>query len=240
MDSLFIIIPAYNEQDTIRKVAEEWYGVIRRHDGGGRSRLVILNDGSRDNTLGILNSMQRDHPLLTVLDKPNSGHGATVRRGYAYALSKEADYIFQTDSDGQTLASEFEPFWAERKNFDLVIGNRIHREDGAGRVFVTKVLRRTLKQFFRVDVTDANTPYRLMSTASMTKILPYVPDDYSLTNVAVTVVYTKMNYRIRYIPITFRPRQGGKNSIHFTNILKIGIQARRDFREIEKKLEKIS
>ena len=43
---------------------------------------------------------------------------------YHYALEQGADYVFQTDSDGQTLPEEFWPFWEQRKEYDMLIGNR--------------------------------------------------------------------------------------------------------------------
>ena len=75
----------------------------------------------------------KERPLFCPITKPNGGHGATVLYGYHYALEHGADYIFQTDSDGQTLPSEFEAFWEQRSLYDMVIGWRKGREDGASR-----------------------------------------------------------------------------------------------------------
>ena len=50
-------------------------------------------------------------PLLVAQTKPNGGHGSTVLYGYRYAIENGADYVFQTDSDGQTPPSEFDEFW---------------------------------------------------------------------------------------------------------------------------------
>ena len=47
MDRLFIVIPAYNEEANIRQVIEDWYPVVEKHNGDGKSRLVIIDDGSR-------------------------------------------------------------------------------------------------------------------------------------------------------------------------------------------------
>lgn len=60
----------------------------------------------------------------------NSGHGETFLYGYKHALKYRTDYIFQTDSDGQTLPDEFEQFWNERENYDMVISWRKGRQDG--------------------------------------------------------------------------------------------------------------
>ena len=115
MDILYIVIPAYNEEANIGDVIESWYPIIEKHNGGGQSRLVIIDDGSRDRTLEIMQEAAKTRPLLVPLTKENKGHGATVLYGYKYALREGADFIFQTDSDGQTLPEEFEPFW-ERRN----------------------------------------------------------------------------------------------------------------------------
>ena len=93
---------------------EQWYPVVERI--GGDSRLVILNDGSKDATYKKIQNYQKNHDRLIGIDKPNEGHGGTILRGYRYAVEKGADYIFQTDSDGQTLPEEFWQFWENVKS----------------------------------------------------------------------------------------------------------------------------
>ena len=234
MDKLFIVIPAYNEEENIRQVIDDWYPVIEAHNGNGESRLVIIDDGSKDSTYKIMQEYAKERPLFCPLTKPNGGHGATVLYGYHYALKQGADYIFQTDSDGQTLPSEFEAFWEQRSGYDMVIGWRKGREDGASRVFTTKVLKLVIKVCFGVTVTDANTPFRLMKASTLKEQIKLVPKDFNLSNVIITVIYTKKGLKIKYVPITFRPRQGGVNSINLKKIFKIGKQALKDFREINK------
>ena len=109
MDKLYIVIPAYNEQDNIEQVINDWYPVIEKHNGNGQSHLIVIDDGSKDSTYEKLKQCTKTRPLLIPITKPNGGHGATVLYGYKYALKNGADYIFQTDSDGQTLPEEFEP-----------------------------------------------------------------------------------------------------------------------------------
>lgn len=226
-DSLYIIMPAYNEEKNIGTVIEQWYPVVERI--GGDSRLVILNDGSKDATYQKIQNYQKNYDRLIGIDKPNEGHGGTILRGYRYAVEKGADYIFQTDSDGQTLPEEFWQFWEKRQKCGLLIGYRQKREDGLSRIFVTRVLRLVLFLIFGTWVKDANTPYRLMEGKQLAKVLKRIPGGFFLSNVLMTVIYEKHHLYVEYIPITFRPRQAGKNSINMKRIIKIGRQAFADF-----------
>lgn len=150
MDNLYIVMPSYNEAENISEVVEEWYPVVERVSRG-EGRLVIVNDGSRDDTLARLHKLQEGRPQLVVIDQPNPGHGATILNAYHYALEHGADYIFQTDSDGQTRPNEFDAFWQMRKDYPVVIGYRNHREDGFSRIMVTKVLKLVLWLVFGPD-----------------------------------------------------------------------------------------
>lgn len=234
MDKLYIIIPAYNEEANIELVAREWHEVVAGI--GQDSRLVIINDGSKDQTYEKLCALQAELPQLLPVTKENGGHGATVLYGYFYALEHGADYIFQTDSDGQTLASEFQGFWEQRNEKKVLIGYRNHREDGISRIFVTKVLKMVLFLIFGIRVTDANTPYRLMPKKLLQKYIVKVPENFNLSNVMLTVLFLRGKENVQFITITFRPRQGGVNSINLKKITKIGIQAVKDFRTIKKNL----
>lgn len=196
MDKLYIVIPAYNEQDTIKQVIREWYPIVE--NAGRESRLVIVNDGSKDNTFQIMQECAKNRPQFIPLTKENSGHGATVLWAYKYALEEGTDYIFQTDSDGQTLPEEFLPFWRERENYDMVIGHRRHRQDGISRYIVTKTLKYVIKVCFGVTVTDANTPFRLMKAETLKKNIDLIPENFNLSNVIISVIYAKKNLKVKY------------------------------------------
>ena len=233
MDRLYIVIPAYNEEDNIEAVIKEWYPIVEKIGNG--SKLVIIDDGSKDNTYSILEDFSKKMEKLEGITKANGGHGATVLYGYNYAIEAGAD--FQTDSDGQTLAEEFWEFWELRDSYDMVIGSRIGRKDGASRVLVTKVLKLVIYLCFHVKITDANTPFRLMKSSTLKKYIGLIPMDYNLSNVMVSVIYGKKKLDVKSIPITFRPRQGGVNSINLKKIFSIGIQAIKDFRRMNQSLK---
>lgn len=234
-DNLYIVIPAYNEEENIGSVAREWHEVVKNISSD--SKLVIIDDGSKDTTYKKLCELSKHLPQLVPITKPNGGHGATVLYGYNYALEKKADFIFQTDSDGQTLPSEFKQFWDMRNNYSAIIGHRNHREDGISRVFVTKTLKLVLWFIFHLKITDANTPFRLLKREILEKYITQIPKDFNLSNVMLTVLLVHNKENVNFIPITFRPRQGGVNSINFKRIIKIGRQAVKDFKQIKKSLK---
>ncbi len=235
-ESLYIIVPAYNEAENIEEFVKEWYPVVEKYSASGKSRLVIVNDGSKDNTYELLLSLQKTHPLLKPLTKENGGHGSTLLFGYQYAISNNADYVFQTDSDGQTRPNEFDDFWNLRKDYSAVFGHRNKRKDGFSRVIVEKVLCLVLYCVFKEKVPDANAPFRLFRTDRLKKYISMLPENYNLPNAVLTVLYQAHKEPICFREITFRSRQGGKNSINLRKIFRIGMKAIGDFRSIKRNI----
>ena len=86
------------------------------------------------------------------------------------------------------------------------------------------------------DEQDYTGKLLVMKAETLRRFIDLIPKDFNLSNVLLTVVYTKKGCAIKYIPITFRPRQGGVNSINMKKIFKIGRQALSDFREINRAL----
>ena len=234
-ETLYIVIPAYNEAENIAQVIAEWHPQLRL--AGPESRLCIFNDGSKDQTAEIVEALKQDYAQLEIINKANSGHGATLITAYQYALAQGADYVFQTDSDGQTLASEFPAFWEGREAQDYYVGLRSKREDGFSRKVVTTVLRWVIKGSFGIFLPDANTPYRLMKRAALEACLETMPQDFFLSNVLLLVTACYRGDSIRFREIVFRPRQGGVNSINLKRIVGIGRQSLSSFREAKGMLE---
>lgn len=234
-DKLYIVMPAYNEEANIESVIKQWHPVIEKI--GNDSRLMIVNDGSKDNTYDIMLSLQEKYPYLMPVTKANSGHGATVLFSYRKAIAEGADYIFQTDSDGQTDPNEFWQLWDNRDKYDFSIGDRSQRQDGFGRIVVTRVLRLLVWIIFHQWVKDANTPFRLMKADRLNEVMKVIPEDFFLCNVVISTIALKWKERCKWYPITFKPRQGGVNSINFKRIFKIGIKAIGDFKLINKNLK---
>ncbi len=231
-DKLFIVMPAYNEEDNIHNVVKGWHKVVESVGEG--SRLVIFDDGSKDSTYSILQKIQDSYPFLLPITKPNSGHGATCLAAYNYAIKQGADYVFQTDSDGQTDPNEFWDFWQKRERYDFIIGNRKKREDGLSRVLVTKVLKFVVSLIFGVRISDPNTPFRLMKTDRLLSIINQIPKDFFLSNVAISAFVVIKKEQYLWLPITFKDRQGGVNSINIKRIIKIGWKAIGDLKSLKR------
>ena len=237
MSKIYFVMPAYNEAENIETTIKQWYPVVEKT--GEDCRLVIANDGSKDNTFEIMKSLQSQYPQFIPLNKPNSGHGPTVLYLYRYAIKNGADFIFQTDSDGQTNPDEFEGFLNDSNNYDCVMGNRVVRGDGKDRKMVENVLRCFCWFFFGAMVPDANAPFRLMKSSVVEKYLPVMPEDFNLPNAVLAACFKRFHENVTYRVITFKPRQGGVNSINMRKIFKIGWKALGDFRKINAKLKKM-
>ena len=233
-DILYIVVPAYNEEENIEKLVNDWYPVVKEHHGNGMSRLLIVNDGSTDETASILDDLMADRPLLKVLNKVNGGHGSAVLCGYHEAVKAGADFVFQADADGQVPVSEFPEFWRRRVKYDAILGSRPHRGDGAHRKAIESMLRMMLIINFNVSVPDANAPFRLMRASLLEKYLPEIPEDYDLPNVILTTFFVKYRENICFRRIPFLPRTAGSSSVNPVSVSKIGMQAMKDFRKFRK------
>src|ERR1041385_4515531 len=87
--ALAIVMPAYNESECIERVVKSWLGVLDQVSG----IIIVVNDGSKDNTGELLDKMAQSEPRLKVVHQKNAGHGAAVRHGYEEALNRGERYI---------------------------------------------------------------------------------------------------------------------------------------------------
>jgi len=233
METLYVVMPAYNEEANIEGVVESWYPILE--DKGEASKLVIADVGSKDRTHEILlNLKNTKYPKLEILENDNQYHGPKVIALYDYAVKNGADYVFQTDSDGQTNPAEFDEFWKMRHEYDGIFGHRTVRGDGQDRAFVEKVVCFLLKVYFGVSVPDANAPFRLMKCDVVKKYLYKMESDYNLPNIMMTTYFAYYEEKMTFREISFKPRTAGVNSVNIPRIVKIGWKALGDFRRLKK------
>lgn len=222
-DTLYIVIPAYNEAANLEELVSGWYPILEC--AGPKSRLLIINDGSQDGSAELLAQLQENRPQLLVRDETNKGHGPSLIQAYQLALEAGAHYIFQTDSDNQTSAEDFPDLWLRRKAYPVCAGFRRKREDGQARVIISKVLTMVLALFFRVKASDANVPFRLYQRAVLATLLPEITPDFKIVNALLMAETEKLRLAHYRKDIVFRARQKGSNSINLKKIMRIGGQA---------------
>ena len=238
MDILYVVMPAYNEEANIEAVVKQWYPVLEGK--APESRLVIADSGSNDRTHEILLNLKETYPQLEVLSDTGKFHGPKVIALYDYAIKSGADYVFQTDSDGQTDPAEFDGFWQVRTIYAGIFGHRKVRGDGKSRAMVERVVCMLVKHYFKVKVPDANAPFRLLNTKVLAKYLYKLDKDYNLPNIVLTAYFVRFDEPHDFKVVTFKPRQGGVNSINIKKIFKIGWQALKDFRAFARDMNEAS
>ena len=229
---LAVVMPIYNEAANISAVVAEWFSCLDKVEP--RFVLLAINDGSKDNTAAILASLQQElGPRLRVVNKANSGHGASCREGYQLALAEGAPWILQIDSDGQCDPTFFPDFYETRTAYDCVFGYRRTRDDGLGRVVISRSCRALLWVMTGAYVMDPNVPYRLMQARALRLALRCVPADFDLQNIAISLALKReAAMRWKHFPIHFRARQGGENSINYRRIAQMGLGFMRECHRI--------
>lgn len=125
-----IVVPCYNESQ--RLDGDAFVAFAEKNEG---ISFLFVNDGSRDNTLEVLNALSQRHPRLLVLDlEQNGGKAEAVRRGMMHAATElQADFIGFWDADLATPLSEIPRFIHIAAGYDykVVTGLRLLRL-GAG------------------------------------------------------------------------------------------------------------
>ena len=217
---LTIVMPVYNEEEIVEDVVISWLKELENL--GIEYNFIAYNDGSKDNTLSKLLSLSEKYEKLQVVDKPNSGHGPTILRGYKESNST---WIFQIDSDNEMDCIHFKKLWEKRKDYDLIIGARDNRKNPITRKMVTQVSRKTIRFLYGKGVQDVNSPYRLYRTEKFKKAFNKIGLKTFAPNVILTGFAVRNNYRIYEIPIPCRLRQTGEVSIKKWKLLKAAIRS---------------
>lgn len=231
---LAIVVPIYNEAATIESVVSSWMQVL--DTTGARFQFILINDGSTDSSSSVLQKLESQHPQkIIVVDKPNSGHGRSCRVGYSAAAAATCvDWVLQIDSDGQCDPSYFPEFWGAREEADCIFGKRVKRDDGLARALTSRFCRMGATILGGYDMTDPNVPYRLIRREILAKAIKRIPSSFNIHNVALTFILKKTpGLRWTYVPIRFRQRQGGKNSINLMNVAHWGTDMLLELRRLK-------
>jgi len=229
MTNLWVVMPAYNEEECVGQVIASWMDAIRRETRD--FTFCVLNDGSTDQTLPRLQEMAPAYPELVLVDKPNSGHGQSCLTGYRLALQAGARWVFQIDSDGQCDPVFFRRFWSLRNDHPFIFGRRTKRLDGAVRALISRGVSVTLYLASAVWVPDPNVPYRLMRAEELARVLPEEEVRVYLTNIYLSALIRR-SYPIFWVPIHFLKRIGGTPSVKAASFAGQGVRLFQELRQL--------
>lgn len=185
-DTLAVVIPVYNEESCIDKVIHDWGTALSKL--AIDFNIIIVNDGSRDQTASILDNLCHKHPELVVIHQENQGHGMAVKNGYIEAITRNYDYIFQTDSDDQFTPEDFKSFWERRNESPAIFGHRQNRKDPLHRKVISFFLKKVIYDFFQADIPDANIPYRLFKASYLKSTLACLTPGLFAPNIFLSIL----------------------------------------------------
>ncbi|WP_458456948.1 glycosyltransferase family 2 protein [Methanobrevibacter sp.] len=164
--STYVILPAYNEATRIQPVIEE---IAKKG-----YKMVIVNDGSSDNTLDIVKQSQRKYPhnIYIYSHVINRGVGVAMQTGFDAVLKYNPKYIVNMDSDGQhdadDLENVLEPLVTGRA--EAVIGVRPLKDMPLSRNIANSIMNLLTRIFYKVDVSDSQTGFRAITIDALKKI----------------------------------------------------------------------
>ena len=165
---LFLVVPCYNEEEVIVSSAEELEkklsGLEKEGRISGRSRIVLVNDGSKDKTPKLIHGLHETKENIVCINfSRNFGHQSAVLAGYLYAMDK-CDAVISIDADLQQDIGAIDRFLDEYdKGADIVYGVRNSRDtDGFGKK-VTSQMFYGLMRKLGCEIIPNHADYRLLS-----------------------------------------------------------------------------
>lgn len=205
-DKVLIVIPAYNEEQNIKKVLDEIKKDISYAD------IVVIDDCSKDNTKKIV----KDNNVKCITNIINLKYALAVQVGIKYAKYNNYDYIIQMDADGQHIASEAEKLYLEAKknNIDIVIGSRYLEDLGYPCPFFrkvgTKFFALLVQLFTGKKITDPLSGFQCLNR----KVINYYAEcgnypEFPDANLIIEMLLK--GYRIEEVPVKMRLRENGES-----------------------------
>jgi hypothetical protein len=164
-DGVVVVMPAFREEANLAGTVEDMLSTLDTM--GDKHVIVIVNDGSDDQTGAVADDLAARHPgrVRVVHHEVNRGYGAAVRTGIATALAEtDAPWLFLTDSDGQFRAAELPSFVAEARTerADAIIGFRPRRADPLMRKVNAWLWTRAAGVLLGVGARDVDCAYKLV------------------------------------------------------------------------------
>lgn len=217
-NDLLIIIPAYNEEESIGTFLSS----LKYSDIVDYADIVVINDSSRDATANIVHELG----IQTISHPYNLGYGTALQTGYRYAVSHGYQYIIQMDSDGQHDVCNIPRIYdrlkkkdADGNTPDLVIGSRFFKDSQSFSISFTKKVailffRKVVKIASHQIITDPTSGLQGLSRSVFEYYAQFGNFDNNYPDANMLVQMALLGYQIQEIPAVMHERKAGK-SMHF-------------------------
>lgn len=201
-----IIIPVFNEAQTIKKVL----GDIQDHiiERGLKAEVIVVNDGSTDGSRIVLELI----PNITLINhKINRGYSASLKTGIAKA---RYNWILTIDGDGSHLAHQISVLLPYATDYDLIVGSRDGQSayDTSLRKLGRFLISRFAQYISRAKIPDINSGFRLFKKELAHKFWHLFPEGFSFST-TLTVAAHVRHYAVKYVPVEVHKRKGGSSTI---------------------------
>ena len=214
MDSAIdIVLPVHNEAESIGSTLEEFHRVVSL-ENRIPIRFIVCEDGSRDNTVEVLQQLQQKLPILLLTEKGRKGYSRAVIDGFKASTSEFIGFI---DSDGQCDPADFPAFVEAHKKgeHDLVFGYRNPRHDHPVRILMSNSFGLVYRLIFSIPLRDPSCPFLLVRQSALREILRgnlgILKQGFWWEFVARCV---GANFRIKEIPVKHRARSAGQTQVY--------------------------
>jgi glycosyltransferase involved in cell wall biosynthesis len=202
---LSVFLPCYEEEGNVGRTVERAIAVLRERDLD-RFEIIIVNDGSRDRTGAIADSLAGKYDEVRVAHHvQNQGYGAALRTGFAEA---KFPWVFFTDGDGQFDLNEIDGFLAAADEVEVVIGYRLRRADHFGRRVNTWLWSLAVRTLFRLRVRDVDCAFKLLSRHALDEVGPLNASG-AVISTELLVGVRRADLAVREIGVRHYPRQAG-------------------------------
>lgn len=207
VDNLSVFFPFWNEEDNIESVVHKAVLVLEKI--AKEWELIIVDDGSSDNTLTIAKELQKQNKRIRVISHvPNRGYGAALKEGFTHA---QHDLIAFTDGDGQFDFSQIARFLSHIDHADMVIGFRKQRHDHPFRHLLMNMLKVWDLVLFGFYFKDIDCGFKLFKKNALTKILPFQSEGAMITT-EILAKARRAKLKIVEVEVSHFPRLAGNQS----------------------------
>ena len=203
---LSVVVPCFNEEGNIARVVTQAAEVGRRL--ASELEIIVVDDGSTDDTEGVLTMLREIAPELTIVSHPqNRGYGVAVRSGLDRATM---DYIFLTDGDGQFDLEELPAAIQLLREHDVVAGYRTQRQDGWWRRLWGRSWTALVNQVFGLRVRDANCAFKLVPRSLL--LSSDLRSQGALISAEILFEARRLDLRVGECAVSHYPRRTGRQS----------------------------